>query len=311
MDDNSLLFMIALLVGFFGVIISKIWKSINNTIDQYKWNTRYDGVKGIYLTANQIEDIKSRRQLPQLSERDIPINLSSNEVCVYCAEADLIRRNRYYQGIFLITTNRVVFVNQEKGCEIQNKKIVAFLVTDNGISIQSGRSVFQFELAQPQLVKKVFNAVIKNSIPLEQKNLKKKSKFNKNVVYKKPTPVVNNGDTNQIDQMNGHQFEYFCAGLLEKNGFYNVEVTPGSGDQGVDILAEKDSIKYAIQCKHYSSPLSNTPIQEVNAGKIFYKCHVAAVMTNSTFTQGAIDLAQSTGVLLWDGNKLNQLMQNL
>lgn len=107
-------------------------------------------------------------------------------------------------------------------------------------------------------------------------------------------------DIREIDGMEGHAFEYFCADLLRKNGFSDVNVTPGSGDQGVDILAEKGGVKYAIQCKNYASPLSNTPVQEVNAGKIFYGCHVGAVMTNSTFTLGAINLAKATGILLWD-----------
>lgn len=42
-----------------------------------------------------------------------------------------------------------------------------------------------------------------------------------------------------MDEMEGHDFEYFCADLLEKQGFVEVEVTRGSGDFGVDILAEK------------------------------------------------------------------------
>lgn len=113
-----------------------------------------------------------------------------------------------------------------------------------------------------------------------------------------------------IDKMNGHDFEYFCAELLRKNGFSDVKVTKGSGDQGVDILAKKDGIKYAIQCKNYASHLGNSPVQEVNAGKIYYKCHVGVVMTNSTFTQGAKTLAEATGVLLWDGSILTQMMEN-
>jgi hypothetical protein len=58
-------------------------------------------------------------------------------------------------------------------------------------------------------------------------------------------------DISYIDGMEGHEFEYFCADILEKNGFTNVSVTRGSGDQGVDVLATKDGIKYAIQCKNY------------------------------------------------------------
>jgi len=64
-----------------------------------------------------------------------------------------------------------------------------------------------------------------------------------------------------VDGMEGHQFEFFCADLLRKVGFLDVSVTPGSGDQGVDILAVKDGIKYAIQCKNYANTLGNTPVQ--------------------------------------------------
>lgn len=112
-----------------------------------------------------------------------------------------------------------------------------------------------------------------------------------------------------IDGMEGHAFEHFCANLLGKKGFSEIRVTPGSGDQGVDILAVKDGICYAIQCKNYSAPLGNTPVQEVNAGKIFYNCHVGVVMTNSTFTSGAKALAKATGVLLWDRTYVQNLMK--
>ena len=104
----------------------------------------------------------------------------------------------------------------------------------------------------------------------------------------------------ETDSMNGLDFERWCAEVLRKNGFINVRVTPGSNDQGVDVLTEKEGIKYAIQCKCYSSDLGNTPVQEVNAGKKFYDCHVGVVMTNSHFTKGAVALAKKTGVLLWD-----------
>lgn len=123
------------------------------------------------------------------------------------------------------------------------------------------------------------------------------------------------GDTNclvvDFDQMDGHEFEYYCADILRKNGFKDVSVTPGSGDQGVDVLATKDGIKYAIQCKNYASPLGNTPVQEVNAGKVYYNCHVGVVMTNSVFTPGAVQLAEATGVLLWDGSKLEDMIRQI
>ena len=111
-----------------------------------------------------------------------------------------------------------------------------------------------------------------------------------------------------IDQMEGHDFEYWCAGLLEDLGFERVAVTPGSGDQGVDITAEKDEVKFAFQCKCYSSDLGNTPVQEVYTGKAIYRCHVGVVITNSYFTRSAVAAAEATGVLLWDRDRLADLI---
>lgn len=103
-----------------------------------------------------------------------------------------------------------------------------------------------------------------------------------------------------IDLMEGHDFEYWCAEALRDNGFTNVEVTKGSGDQGVDVLATKDNIKYAFQCKRYKTTLGNTPVQEVLAGKQFYGCHVCGVITNQFFSTRAKELAERTGCILWD-----------
>lgn len=113
-----------------------------------------------------------------------------------------------------------------------------------------------------------------------------------------------------VDGVDGHVFEEWCAQLLRVNCFSDVTVTKGSGDQGVDILAEKGGVKYAVQCKCYSRDLGNKPVQEVNAGKTFYGCHVGVVMTNAHFTSGAKELAKATGVLLWDRDAIKAMMKS-
>ena len=98
----------------------------------------------------------------------------------------------------------------------------------------------------------------------------------------------------------GYDFEYTCAEVLIRRGFHSVKVTKSSGDQGADIIACKGMKKYAVQCKLYSRPVGNKAVQEAYAGMGYYKCSHAAVMTNSTFTKGAVDLAESLNVELWD-----------
>lgn len=113
----------------------------------------------------------------------------------------------------------------------------------------------------------------------------------------------------ELDDLDGIEFEKYIGELLVKLEYKNVKVTPASGDYGIDVLAEKDGIKYAIQCKKYQNPLGNKCVQEAYSGKQYYNCHVGVVATNSTFTPNAKNLADKNGILLWDGEKLKQMIK--
>ena len=113
-----------------------------------------------------------------------------------------------------------------------------------------------------------------------------------------------------FDNMDGHTFERFCADVLLKNGFEKISVTRGSGDQGVDIIAYNDDIKYGIQCKCHSSDIGNKAVQEAFSGKTYYNCHIGVVLTNRNFTKSARELAARNGVILWDRKKLMKMIEN-
>lgn len=103
-----------------------------------------------------------------------------------------------------------------------------------------------------------------------------------------------------------YEFEKHCASILRNVGF-TAKATKGSGDQGVDVVAEKNGIKVAIQCKLYSQAVNNTAVQEVNTGKSYYKADYAVVVSNNTYTISARQLAKSCGVLLLHINDLANL----
>lgn len=109
--------------------------------------------------------------------------------------------------------------------------------------------------------------------------------------------------------LSGEEFEDYVARVLEDNGFRDVELTSASGDQGVDILATRGGKRYAIQCKNYADAVGNFAVQEAYAGCEYYECDVAAVICPGTYTRAARELAQSTGVLLWDGARLAHMMR--
>lgn len=108
----------------------------------------------------------------------------------------------------------------------------------------------------------------------------------------------------------GQHFETQCAELLKKNGFINVIVTKKSGDHGADVLAEKDGISYAVQCKYYSGTVGNSAVQEAFSAKAFYEKDIAVVMTNSYFTRQAQEEAAKNHVKLWDKDTLRSLLKS-
>lgn len=112
-----------------------------------------------------------------------------------------------------------------------------------------------------------------------------------------------------FDTLEGHEFEYYCAELLSKKGFVDVEVTKGSGDYGADILAEKDGVTYAIQCKCYTAPIGVKAIQEAYAGRDYYDRMVGAVLTNQYFTTPAVEAAKKLKILLWDRGYLESMLE--
>jgi len=101
------------------------------------------------------------------------------------------------------------------------------------------------------------------------------------------------------------EFERYMAELFTKLGYKTI-VTGGGYDRGVDVVAEKDSLKHYIQCKKY---ITST----VGPGELrdFYGAiadHLAQAksyfITTNKFTLEAERFAEDKPIELIDGNKL-------
>jgi hypothetical protein len=126
--------------------------------------------------------------------------------------------------------------------------------------------------------------------------------------------------------MSGVEFENFVAGLYRSRGF-EVEITRASGDFGADLIVASEgglrrhewdpamydfdgwSSRMAVQCKRYSGAVGVSAVTAVVAGKGMYNCACSAVVTNSTFTAQARQLAEAHSVALIDGARLRQMHQ--
>ncbi|MCI9065851.1 MAG: restriction endonuclease [Lachnospiraceae bacterium] len=112
----------------------------------------------------------------------------------------------------------------------------------------------------------------------------------------------------RMDELEGHEFEFFCADLLKAQGFIDVEVTRGSGDFGVDILAEKDGVTYAVQCKRHTAPVGVEAVLCTYGGLAYYERMVGVIMTNQYFTAPAVEAAKKLRILLWDRGYLDAMI---
>ena len=95
-------------------------------------------------------------------------------------------------------------------------------------------------------------------------------------------------------------YEHFVAKYFEDLG-YSTEVTNSTGDYGVDVFAQKEGEKIAIQAKHYangSRKVNRRMIMELHGAKDLFYCNRAILVTSGNFLPDAIETANKLGMEL-------------
>lgn len=110
----------------------------------------------------------------------------------------------------------------------------------------------------------------------------------------------------------GYDFEYFLKKFLEDLGFTDIKVTKRSGDNGIDLLAYKNSIidldidpeKYIIQAKRYKNTV---PVKEIREFKGTASYEKRIFITTSDFSKSGIEEAEndsSRKIILINGESI-------
>ncbi|MCL4357861.1 restriction endonuclease [Patescibacteria group bacterium] len=103
--------------------------------------------------------------------------------------------------------------------------------------------------------------------------------------------------------MTGVEFEDQVVLWLKRSGFNQVVKTEYY-DRGIDIIAAKPGMMLGVQVKRSSRPVGIAAVRAAVAGINSYGCNQAMVVTNSTFTAQAKQLAIDNGCSLVDGVSL-------
>lgn len=113
----------------------------------------------------------------------------------------------------------------------------------------------------------------------------------------------------RFDRLSGTDFEKLLYRLFEAMG-YKVEWIGKSGDQGGDLIANKDGERVLIQAKCYRNwSVGNEAVQQVVAAMKFYDCSKSIVITTSEkFTNEARALAHANSTDLISKNQLSEML---
>lgn len=98
--------------------------------------------------------------------------------------------------------------------------------------------------------------------------------------------------------MTPRQFEELVCEHYRKQG-YKTEITPLSGDYGIDVFATKGKEKLAIQAKMYGSStrkINRQCVMELHGAKDYFDCTKAVIVTDGTFLPDAIQVAEKLNI---------------
>jgi hypothetical protein len=108
------------------------------------------------------------------------------------------------------------------------------------------------------------------------------------------------------DEMDPYDYEHLCAEEFKKNK-WDAEATQGSSDQGVDVIATKDTRTLVAQCKRFMKPVGNKAVQEIVAGMKYYEATEGVVIAPNGYTYSAKNLAEANNIKLIHHSEIGNL----
>lgn len=233
-------------------------------------------------------------------------------------EVDLLVRKKKSLELFIADNDKYVNEIIDYGDKVEKLK----KIRQNVQVLESKKENLEDFMKQEEIISRAINdkTQLFDMLSNKNENLKEQNENLKSEIallerqvrpMKQKVSFVNTISLEYVDGLDGYGFEEFTSELLRGLGFDRCTTTQSSGDYGIDVVAEKDGVKYGIQCKNYTQAVGNKAIQEAYSGKDYYGCHVAIVFTNNYFTPSAVNQAEKNGVVLWDRDKLREFIEAL
>ncbi len=312
--------------NFINMIPHKFFTEINMYKAMLRHTSWSDGIFSKYVdfNTNEIDEAIKLFSHPNNDKTFRKIQGLLNEYENVLSERELIPKSFLRLTSFLIIRKGAIdlFSKQwlENCCADDNysdiSEYIAMCVAKNAISSSDSfgmTALTYYVMSQEPSIQDEFHFVFKQVYTIvnhfekqkKQENFRTQLFQTSHNVFAKKVKV----DIDDVDLMSGNEFENLVCILFKNMGFQSY-VTKHSGDQGIDVIAEKGKLKIGIQAKCYTSTVGNSAIQEAVAGRAYYGCNRVMVVTNNVFTKAAEELASANNVVLWGREILkNKLLE--
>ena len=117
------------------------------------------------------------------------------------------------------------------------------------------------------------------------------------LLKEKRQKALNRKNFSYWSSIDPYEFEREIAVLFESKGF-QVTVTKGSGDGGIDILMSKDNKKSIVQCKRYKTKVSPSTVRDLYGVMVSGKYHAGYVVCPSGFSKKSFEFSKDKKIVL-------------
>ena len=109
--------------------------------------------------------------------------------------------------------------------------------------------------------------------------------------------------------LDGLTFESELGDLYRRLG-YDVETTPVTGDDGIDLVLKKDGLTTIVQCKSHQQPVGPAIAREIYGALISSKADNAILACTSGFTPGVFSFAKDKPISLISAKEILALVES-
>jgi len=113
-----------------------------------------------------------------------------------------------------------------------------------------------------------------------------------------------------LKKMNPYDFEEYVGNIYENLGFA-IKQTPKSGDEGVDLVLEKQNQYHIVQCKRYDGTVSSSEIRAFLGTLTYHKIEAGKFVTTGRFSSPCYEFERKYNIELVEGNDLMKMARKV